>query len=85
MSIYGPPNTPPPETIPPTTTPYIINCMNSLTYVWPKIGTPFWFFPTRVEYGQVSGYIWTGRFWTFYGFDPALINEVTCYPTPTLY
>lgn len=86
MRQYGPPDSPPPVAIPsqPTTT-YIIDCINSFTYVWPKTGIPFWFYPTRVEYGEVSGYIWNGRYWTFYGFDPAIIYGVTCYPVPTLY
>ena len=86
MSQYGPPDSPPPAIVPSQpTTPYIIDCMYSFTYVWPKTGRPFWFYPTRVEYGEVSGYIWNGRYWTFYGFDPAIINGVTCYPVPTLY
>ena len=86
MRQYGPPNSPPPSTIPkkPKVS-YIIDCVQSFTYVWPKYGRPFWFYPTRVEYGEVSGYLWTGRNWTFYGFDPELIDQVACYPVPTLY
>jgi hypothetical protein len=38
-----------------------------------------------VEQGRVSGYRWNGFFWTYYGFDPRLINAVSCPPIPTLY
>jgi hypothetical protein len=74
MPTLGPPTLHPPETIPPKpTNSYIIDCSHKVTY------------PTRIEEGNVSGYIWTGRFWTFYGFDSRFIDEVACYPTPTLY
>ena len=86
MRQFGSPDYPPPATIPPKpANSYIIDCMHSYTYVWPRNGRPFWFYPTRVEYGEVSGYRWTGTYWTFYGFDPELIDEVACYPIPTLY
>lgn len=86
MSQFAPPNYPPPTTIPPKpSTSYIIDCVNTYTYVWPKYGMPFWFYPTRVEYGEISGYIWTVRYWTFYGFDLELIDQVACYPVPSLY
>jgi hypothetical protein len=83
---FGPPDSPPPAIIPPKpATSYIIDCLYSFTYVWLEFGRPFWFYPTRVEFGEVSGYIWNGSFWTFYGFDPAFIDAVACYPVPTLY
>ena len=86
MSQYGPPSSPPPKTIPrkPRYS-YIVDCMYSYTYVWPINGKPFWFYPTSVQYDAVIGYRWTGHFWTFYGFDPRFIDEVACYPVPTLY
>jgi hypothetical protein len=59
--------------------------MYSYTYVWPKVGRPFWYYPTSVESGAVSGYRWTGRQWVYFGFDPRGIDEVACYPVPTLY
>jgi hypothetical protein len=37
------------------------------------------------EYGEVSGYRWDGRKWTFYGFDPNIIDQVSYAPVPTLY
>lgn len=86
MRQYGPPVSQPPAVIPtkPATS-FIIDCLHAYTYVWPKKGNPFWFYPTRIEYGEVSGYIWTGDYWTFYGFDPEFIDAVACYPVPTLY
>lgn len=81
------PQSAPPTFIPPrpTTSNYIIDCLHQNTYVWLTNGDSFWFFPTRVEYGEVSGYRWNGSFWSFYGIDPRFIVNVACYPTPTLY
>jgi len=86
MRQYEPPVSPPSKTIPkkPRTS-YIIDCLHSYTYVWPKKGKPFWFYPTRIEYGEVSGYRWNGKKWTFYGFDPEYIDQVACSPVTTLY
>jgi hypothetical protein len=86
MRQYGPPKSPPPSTIPPKPqNSYIIDCIHQYTYVWPKVGAPFWFYPISVEQIGVTGYRWSGRYWAFYGFDPRLIDEVACYPVPTLY
>jgi len=86
MRQFGPPDYPPPTIIPPKpSNSYIIDCLHSYTYVWLKNGRHFWFYPTRLEYGEVSGYIWAGTYWTFYGFDPEFIDEVACYPIPTPY
>ncbi|GIP38517.1 hypothetical protein J31TS4_17970 [Paenibacillus sp. J31TS4] len=76
----------PPPFIPqvPTGT-YIIDCLNSFTYVWLWNGESFWFFPTRVAYEGASGYRWNGLFWFYDVIDPALIRAVSCPPTPTLY
>jgi len=83
---YGPPTSPPPSQVPRQAySTYIIDCMYQYTYVWPAQGSPFWFYPTRVEYGEVSGYRWNGFDWVFYGLDPRYIARVECYPTPTLY
>ena len=57
----------------------------SYTYVWPKHGKPFWFYPTRLLQGEVSGYRWDGKRWAFYGLDEKSISQVACYPVPTLY
>ena len=86
-SMRQQPQSPPPTFIPPkpTTPSYIIDCVYNNTYVWLINGEGFWFYPTRVEYGEVSGYRWNGVFWMFYGIDPRFIDAVACYPTPTLY
>lgn len=80
------PQTPPPSYVPikPLTS-YIIDCQYQYTYVWLWNGDSFWFYPTRIEYGEVSGYRWNGFYWEFYGFDSRLIQSVACPPIPTLY
>ena len=80
------PQSPPPTFIPPNPySTYLVDCYYQNTYVTLINGDSFWFYPISVESGAVTGYRWTGLFWTFYGFDPRLIDEVACYPTPTLY
>jgi hypothetical protein len=64
---------------------YIVDCYNQITYVWLKNGRSFWFYPTSIQYGAVTGFRWNGLFWTFYGFDSRLIDEVSCPPIPTPY
>ncbi|MNV81673.1 hypothetical protein D3C71_1753520 [compost metagenome] len=77
---------PPPSYIPPTQGgSYLIDCLHSYTYVWLWNGDSFWYYPTRVEYGEVSGYRWSGQFWYYYGIDPRFIRAVSCPPVPTLY
>src|SRR4051794_28787075 len=39
---------------------YVVDCLYEYTYVWLLNGDNFWFYPTRVEYGEVSGYRWNG-------------------------
>ncbi len=86
MAQYGKPLSPPPKNKPkkPRTS-YIIDCMHQYTYVWLKRGNSFWFYPTRIEQGEVSGYRWDGRKWVFYGLDEKSIDQVACSPVPTLY
>ncbi|SEU08231.1 Uncharacterised protein [Lacrimispora sphenoides] len=83
---YGAPTSPPPR-VPPRKprNSYMIDCMFKYTYVWPQLGDEFWYYPISLQYGAVLGYRWTGRSWTFFGFDPDLIDEVACVPVPTLY
>ncbi|MDF2499464.1 MAG: hypothetical protein K0Q77_178 [Anaerosporomusa subterranea] len=85
MRQYGSRIYPPlPPSIPPKpVNSYIIDCMYKHTYVWLKNGAQFWFYPTSVQYGAVTGYRWTGASWTFYRFDSRLIDEVSCQPVPT--
>ena len=91
MGYFPPQRTMSPQSSPPTFIPpkpavsYIVDCLYQNTYVWLINGRQFWFCPTRVEFGEVSGYMWNGTFWQFYGIDPRLIDAVACYPTPTLY
>lgn len=82
-----PPQSPPPSFIPqkPFSGDYMIDCVFQNTYVWLTNGESFWFYPTRVEYGEVSGYRWNGFYWVFYGIDPRFIDVLVCYPTPALY
>ena len=80
------PQSPPPTFIPPKpAVSYIVDCLYQNTYVWLINGRQFWFYPTRVEAGEVSGYRWNGAFWQFYGIDSRFIEAVACTPTPTLY
>ncbi|WP_123042474.1 transporter [Cohnella candidum] len=80
------PTLPPPDYIPvPPYGTYIVDCLQNYTYVWLVNGESFWFYPTRVEYGEVAGYRWNGAFWYFYGIDPRFIDTVSCPPIPTLY
>lgn len=83
---YGPPTNPPPRTHPskPRNS-YVVDCLYSYTYVWPKRGRSFWYYPISLESGAITGYRWTGREWKFFGFDPDMIDEVSCKPIPTLY
>jgi len=76
---------PPPDYIPTNPTGYIVDCLYNYTYVWLSDGENFWYYPTRVEYGEVSGYRWNGMFWYYYGIDPRFIYGVSCPPIPTLY
>jgi hypothetical protein len=86
VAEYGPPKSPPPKKKPPKPkTSYIIDCIHQYTYVWPKRGMSFWFYPTRIEKGEVSGYKWNGKKWIFYGLDEKSISQVACTPVPTLY
>lgn len=80
------PTSPPPSTIPqrPSVS-YIVDCLYEFTFVWLTNGDRFWFYPTRVEYGEISGYRWNGFYWVFYGIDPRFIDAVACPPTPTPY
>lgn len=80
------PQYPPPAFIPPKPEfSYVVDCLYQYTYVWLLNGDNFWFYPTRVEYGEVSGYRWNGAFWMYYGIDPRFIDAVACPPIPTLY
>lgn len=77
---------PPPSYAPPKPdVSYIVDCVQQYTYVWLWNGDSFWFYPISIEQSGISGYRWNGFFWAYYGFDPRLINAVSCPPIPTLY
>jgi len=74
---YGTPASPPPATFPLQPSPTsIVNCLHQYTYVWPKQGTPFWFYPTKVELGEVSGYKWMSMYWVPCKMDGKLIDGI---------
>lgn len=81
-ALPPPPSYAPPMPFGPS---YIIDCIHNFTYIWLWNGDSFWYYPTRVEYGEVSGYRWSGQFWFYYGLDPRFIRSVSCPPIPTLY
>ena len=74
---YGTPVSPPPTTAPLKPSPTsIVNCLYQYTYVWPKQGTPFWFYPIKVELGEVSGYKWVSMYWVTHKLDGKLIGGI---------
>lgn len=82
-----PPSSPPPLTVPqkPLTTTFAVDpgairrCMFRNTYIWPRRGPGFWFFPVFVGRTSVAGYRWTGFNWRFSGFDLRTIESFTCF------
>jgi hypothetical protein len=82
QTLPPPPSVIPPFPIYPT---YIVDCTFRYTYVWLWNGEGFWFYPSRVEYGIVTGLRWNGQFWFNYSIDPNFIRAVSCAPIPTLY
>ncbi|RAR44419.1 transporter [Paenibacillus sp. MDMC362] len=81
------PLSPPPTTIPqqPLASVFAVDpgaitgCLFRFTYIWPRFGPGFWFFPTFVGRTSVAGFRWTGRRWVFSGFDLRRIESFTCY------
>lgn len=90
---YGPsmgqaPTSPPPSVTPmKTQTPglkavdpgAIRGCLYRYTYVWPRYGFPYWFYPTYVGRRSVSGYRWNGFMWHYFGTDLRSIDSFSCY------
>nr|WP_081667388.1 transporter [Paenibacillus pinihumi] len=80
------PTSPPPSTIPamPFTSTLAVDpgaisgCLFRYTYIWPRGGPGFWFYPVFVGRTSVSGFRWNGFFWTFSGFDLNRIESFTC-------
>ncbi|MFC4104299.1 transporter [Paenibacillus xanthanilyticus] len=57
----------------------ISGCLYRNTYVWPRFGNGFWFYPTFVGRTSVSGYRWNGRFWVYSGLSLRSIESFTCF------
>lgn len=57
----------------------ISGCLYHYTYVWPRNGRPYWFYPTFVGRRSVAGYRWTGFFWVYAGVDVNQIREFQCF------
>ena len=74
-----PPISPPPDAPPiyPTGT-TLPACLFAYTYVWPKNGSPFWYYPLYLERFTAVGYRWTGLSWSFYVFDLSTVAGVAC-------
>lgn len=85
-SQFGAPTSPPPS-ITPKESPQlkavdpgtISGCLFRYTYVWPVMGLPYWFYPTRIARRSISGYRWNGFMWVYYGTDLNSIRSFTCY------
>lgn len=81
------PSSPPPQFIPeqPVASTFAVDpgaitgCLFRNTYIWPRNGPGFWFFPTFVGRTSVAGFRWTGRIWVFSGFDLRSIQSFTCF------
>ncbi|WWB87008.1 transporter [Priestia aryabhattai] len=56
----------------------ISGCLYRYTYIWPRYGRPYWFYPTFVGRRSVAGYRWTGSFWVYAGVDVNQIREFQC-------
>ncbi|MEH7362711.1 hypothetical protein [Priestia megaterium] len=56
----------------------ISGCLYRYTYIWPRNGRPYWFYPTFVGGRSVAGYRWTGFFWVYAGVDVNQIREFQC-------
>lgn len=81
------PVAPPPQFVPqqPAATTFAVDpgaisgCLFRYTYIWPRFGAGFWFYPIFVGRRSVSGFRWNGFFWMFTGMDLRQINTFTCY------
>lgn len=82
-----PPSSPPPQTVPtqPMTSTFAVDpgaisrCLFRNTYIWPRRGPGFWFYPTFVGRTSVAGFRWNGFFWMFSGMDLQSIESFTCF------
>jgi len=83
----GAPTAPPPQFIPqqPAASALAVDpraisgCLFRYTYIWPRFGPGFWFYPTFVGRTSVAGFRWTGFFWVFSGLDLRQISSFSCF------
>lgn len=81
------PLAPPPQFIPqqPAASTFAVDpgaisgCLFRYTFIWPRQGQGFWFYPTFVGRRSVAGFRWNGFFWTFSGLDLRQINQFSCF------
>jgi hypothetical protein len=52
--------------------------MFRFTYVWPRHGGAFWFFPVFIGPHSVAGFRWNGFSWRYTGLDLRQIEAFTC-------
>jgi hypothetical protein len=57
----------------------IRGCLFRFTFIWPRFGNGFWFYPTFVGRTSVAGFRWTGRFWIYSGLDLRRIETFSCF------
>ncbi|WP_217595170.1 transporter [Cohnella sp. GbtcB17] len=78
-----PPQSPPPRPLTASTLAVdpgaIRGCLFRTTYIWPRNGQGFWFYPTFVGRTSVSGFRWNGFFWMYSGISLDRIDSFTCY------
>lgn len=93
MPPFGPqgmqqaPTAPPPQTAPPKpmTSTFAVDpgaiagCLYRNTYVWPRSGPGFWFYPVFVGRTSVAGFRWNGFSWMYTGIDLQRIESFTCF------
>lgn len=87
QGIQQPPTAPPPQFAPqqPQTSTFAVDpgaisgCLFRNTYVWPRTGNGFWFYPTFVGRTSVSGFRWNGRMWVYSGISLRSIESFTCF------
>ncbi|CDN42145.1 MULTISPECIES: transporter [Paenibacillus] len=81
-----PPSSPPPQGVPqkPLASAFAVDpgaisgCSFRFTYIWPRFGPGFWFYPVFVGRTSVAGFRWTGFSWAFSGLDLQSVESFTC-------
>lgn len=54
-------------------------CKYRYTYIWLENGHSFWMWLTYVGPTSISGFIWIGFAWAYFGTDVKNINSFVCY------